>query len=56
MASLIRTLLPQMVQFGIATPEAVGLDTLAERLRAEVVGRQGVVTTWSFITAWARKP
>jgi ubiquinone/menaquinone biosynthesis C-methylase UbiE len=56
MASLIRTLLPRIVQFGIATPEEVGVDTLAERLRAEVVGRQGVVTTWSFITAWARKP
>jgi ubiquinone/menaquinone biosynthesis C-methylase UbiE len=56
MASLIRTLLPRIVQFGIATPEEVGVDTLAERLRAEVVGQQGVVTTWSFITAWARKP
>jgi hypothetical protein len=55
MASLIRTLLPRIVQFGIATPEEVGVDTLAERLRAEVVGQHGVVTTWSFITAWARK-
>jgi SAM-dependent methyltransferase len=56
MASLIRILLPRIVQFGIATPEQVGVDTLAERLRAEVVSQQGVVTTWSFITAWARKP
>jgi hypothetical protein len=56
MASLIRTLLPRIVQFGIATPDEVGIDTLAERLRAEVVGHNGVVTTWSFITAWTHKP
>jgi hypothetical protein len=33
----------------------VDIDQLADRLRDEVVRRNGVVTTWSFITAWARK-
>ncbi len=53
-ASLIRTLLPLIVKFGIATAEEVGIDTLEERFRDEVVSQGGVVTTWGFITAWAR--
>ena len=53
-ASLIRTLLPLMVKFGVATAEEVGIDTLEERFRDEVVSQGGVVTTWGFITAWAR--
>ena len=53
-ASLIRTLLPVMVKFGVATAEEVGIDTLEERFRDEVVSQGGVVTTWGFITAWAR--
>lgn len=55
MASLVRTLLPLLVQHGIATEEEVGIETFAQRLRQEVVGQHGVVTTWSFVTAWARK-
>ncbi len=56
MAGLVRTLLPLFVRHGIATEEEVAIETLAERLRQEVSSQQGVVTTWSFITAWARKP
>ena len=53
MARLIRTLLPQITGFGVATEEDVGIDTLADRLRAEI-GDDGVAVTWGFITAWAR--
>ena len=56
MASLIQTLLPRLVEAGIATAEEIDINTLADRLRAEIAGRQGVATTWSFITAWTRKP
>jgi SAM-dependent methyltransferase len=56
MASLVRTLLPRFQQLGIATAEEVDIGTFAERLRAEVVSQQGVMTTWSFVTAWTRKP
>jgi SAM-dependent methyltransferase len=56
MAGLVRTLLPLFVHHGIATEEDVDIETFAERLRQEVSGQQGVATTWSFITAWARKP
>ncbi len=56
MASLVRTLLPRFVQYGIATAAEVEIESFAERLRAEVVGQQGAVTTWSFVTAWTRTP
>jgi len=55
-ASLLRTLLPLIVKFDIATAEEVDIDTLEERFRDEVVGPGGVVSTWSFITAWTRLP
>ena len=54
-AGLVRSILPRLVQHGIATTAEVDIDRLAARLRDEVVGSNGVVTTWSFITAWARK-
>ena len=54
-AGLVRTILPRLVQHGIVTAKEVDIDQLADRLRDEVVCHKGVVTTWSFITAWARK-
>jgi hypothetical protein len=54
-AALVRTILPRLVQHGIATAAEVDIDHLADRLRNEVVSSNGVLTTWSFITAWARK-
>ena len=56
MASLVRTLLPRLEATGVATAADVGIETLAERLRAEVVAGGGAATTWSFVTAWARTP
>jgi len=47
--------LPRLVEQGVVTAAEVDIDSLAERLRDEVVRGTGVVTTWSFITAWARK-
>jgi SAM-dependent methyltransferase len=52
MARLIRTILPQITKFGVATEQDVGIDTLAGRLRAEI-GDEGAAVTWGFITAWA---
>ena len=42
--------LPLIEKFSVATAEEVGIDTFEERLRDEVV------STRSFITAWARLP
>ncbi len=55
-ASMLRTLLPLIEKFGVATAEEIDIDTFEERLRDEVVSRGGVVSTWSFITAWAKLP
>jgi SAM-dependent methyltransferase len=55
-ASMLRTLLPLMEKFGVATAEEVNMDTFEERFRDEVASQGGVVTTWSFITAWACLP
>jgi ubiquinone/menaquinone biosynthesis C-methylase UbiE len=53
MARLIRTILPQITKLGVATEDDVGIDTLADRLRAEI-GDDGAAVTWGFITAWAQ--
>ena len=41
---------------GVAAADEVDIDSLADRLRAETVASRGVMTTWSFITAWAPVP
>lgn len=56
MADLVRSMLPRIVEFGVATPEQVDIDTLGDRLRAETVAQGGSVASWSFVTAWCRKP
>ncbi len=52
LASLARGLLPLIVQFGIATAKEVEIDTLAQRLRDEVVSQHEVVMGVSFVSAW----
>ncbi len=53
MARLIRTILPLMTKLGVATEDDVEIDTLANRLQAEV-GDDGAAVSWGFITAWAQ--
>ena len=52
MARLIRTVLPLITQLGVATQDDVEIDTLADRLHAEI-GDDGAAVTWGFITASA---
>jgi SAM-dependent methyltransferase len=47
---------PFLVAAGVATREELGVDTLAERLRAEVVGQRGVLRCVPAVGAWARVP
>jgi ubiquinone/menaquinone biosynthesis C-methylase UbiE len=54
-ADTVRSLLPMLEQMGIVTAEDVGIETLADRLRAEVVGQRGVQMLPIAIGAWARK-
>jgi SAM-dependent methyltransferase len=55
LASLVRGLLPLIVQCGIATAEEVAIDTLAQRLRDEVVRGRGVVMGLSLVSAWTHR-
>lgn len=54
-AGTVRSLLPLILKFGIATAEEVAIDTLAERLRAEAVSKRAVVRGPDLVSAWARK-
>ncbi len=55
-AQVTRTLLPLMERTGMATAAEVGLDTLAARLREEIVAADATVVPPPLIGAWARKP
>ena len=54
-AETVRSLLPLILKFGIATAEEVTIDTLAERLRAEALSQRAVVRGPDVVSAWARK-
>jgi hypothetical protein len=54
LTEVLRTLLPLAERFGIASADAVGIDTFAERLRDEIVALDGVIQPPAFIGAWAR--
>ena len=53
-AEALRSMLPLVLKLGIATEEEVGIDSLAERLRAEVVASGGVIKNPDLVGAWAR--
>lgn len=55
MAQTTRTLLPLMQRTGVATADEVDVDTLADRLRAEVVAKDAAVVPPPLIGAWTRK-
>jgi ubiquinone/menaquinone biosynthesis C-methylase UbiE len=54
-ADFVRSLLPLIIQGGIATEEEVGIETLAARLQDAVVPHQGIICGPLLIGAWARK-
>ena len=54
-AELVQSLLPAMEKLKIASAAEVGIPTLAQRMRDEVVALRGVVRSAGFIGAWSRK-
>ena len=54
-ANTVRAALPMLVKFGVATAEDVDIETLADRLRAEIVSHQGVARSPALVSAWIRK-
>ena len=55
-ADSVRSTLPMMEKFGVATADEVGIDTLADRLRDEVVQSGGCMTLPALVGSWTRKP
>src|SRR5262249_18479631 len=53
-AQLTRVMLPLMQRTGVATAEEVGVETLAERMRAEAVALNATLIYPALIGAWTR--
>jgi SAM-dependent methyltransferase len=54
-SGILRSLLPAILEYGVATESELDLDTFDERYLNEIV-RQGSVVQWiPFVGAWARK-
>jgi len=51
----VRSLLPVLLKFNIATEDEVDIDNLATRFREEVAGQNGVVMLSPFVSVWAVK-
>jgi SAM-dependent methyltransferase len=54
-AHTVRSLLPFIERFGLATAEEAGVETYAERLHADLVARGAVVSWPPAISAWTQK-
>ena len=53
-ANSVRSVLPLLEEYGIATAEEVDVDTLAERVRQEVVTSKRPIRLVPHVTAWAQ--
>ena len=53
-AETIRSLLPVIIRYGIATAEEIGIETLAERCREAMDRQRSVAIGPSYISAWTR--
>jgi ubiquinone/menaquinone biosynthesis C-methylase UbiE len=56
LAETVRSLLPMMGKLGIADAENVRIDTLAERLQAEVTQARATLLPPTIVGTWARMP
>jgi ubiquinone/menaquinone biosynthesis C-methylase UbiE len=56
LAGLVKSVLPFLEGSGITTTKDVGPDTLEERLRRDIVSRDGVVVWLTIVRLWGRKP
>lgn len=54
-AGSLRSVLPLIIKFGIATAEEVEIESLEERLREELVNQGGVARLPALVSAWTRK-
>jgi SAM-dependent methyltransferase len=56
-ALFVRSLLPRIVEYGLATESELDVDTLESRLREEFLNAGGLMPlTFLMVAQWARKP
>ena len=55
-AESFRSALPLLESFGFTTAEDLDVDTLGDRLRAEVQETKSPIVGATLVSAWARKP
>jgi hypothetical protein len=51
-----RRIAPRIIEAGLATEEELDTETLAERLRDELVAQRGVLRAMPVVGIWARRP
>jgi hypothetical protein len=56
LAEAVRSLVPTLEKLNIASPAQVEVDSLADRMREEVVAKRGIAMSYGLVGAWARKP
>jgi hypothetical protein len=55
LAEAVRSLVPTLAKLSIASPEHVQIDSLADRMREEVVSRRAIAMSYGLVGAWSRK-
>ncbi|MBZ5689347.1 MAG: class I SAM-dependent methyltransferase [Acidobacteriia bacterium] len=55
LAEAVRSLVPTLQKLNIASPGQVQIDSLADRMRDEVVASRAVAVSYGLVGAWARK-
>lgn len=55
LAEAVRSLVPTLQKLNIASPSHAQIDSLADRIRKEVLARRAVVVSYGLVGAWARK-
>ena len=56
LAEALRSLAPTLERLNIASAAEVKIDSLADRMREEVVAKRGVAMSYGLVGAWATKP
>ncbi len=54
-ASHLRSLMPQILEYGIATEDEIGIETFDRRYLEELLRQESVVQHFQCVGAWARK-
>ena len=56
-ALFARSMLPKIVEYGLATEAAINVETLERRLHDEYLNAGGLIPlTWLMVAQWAHKP